>query len=224
MPYSSSSSVSQKIWMAISREQKELPEICWWQKEQISRAFQIFENKLDCWILDFLLDFWPYLGNEKSYRRSAGVKTTSFLKAFSVTCVDHTTWASEGHEGRSQEAQRAYIQLEVWLDFYFLYNFVSVENKKKEIKYNYNCTKGAKLKLYHVIGLKVHQQGWECHYFMQGSTKSFNTKNTHSFVAFLLSHTQFVSLKSCLSHGYSWQKKKHDNCLAFCISSFLQWF
>ena len=31
---------------------------------------------------------WQYLGNEKSYRRSAGVKTTGFLRAFQLpACI-----------------------------------------------------------------------------------------------------------------------------------------
>ena len=33
---------------------------------------------MDFWIF---LDFWLYLGNEKSYRKSAGVKTTGFFRA-----------------------------------------------------------------------------------------------------------------------------------------------
>jgi len=42
---------------------------------------------LDFWISGFLdfwifLDFRLYLGNEKSYQKSAGVKTTRFLRAF----------------------------------------------------------------------------------------------------------------------------------------------
>ena len=34
--------------------------------------------------LDFCIfwDFWLYLGNEKSYQRSVGIKTTKFLRAF----------------------------------------------------------------------------------------------------------------------------------------------
>ena len=39
---------------------------------------QIFEGFFD----QFFLDFWRYLGNEKSYRRSTGVKTTGFLGLF----------------------------------------------------------------------------------------------------------------------------------------------
>ena len=46
---------------------------------------------MDFWILDFwisgfldFLDFWRYLWNEKSYRRSAGVKTTGISGAFKI--------------------------------------------------------------------------------------------------------------------------------------------
>ena len=57
-----------------------------------SRAFWIFQKIwnfgfLDFWIFGFLdfwifLDFRLYLGNENSYRKSAGVKTTGFSRAF----------------------------------------------------------------------------------------------------------------------------------------------
>ena len=30
------------------------------------------------WLLDIFLDFWPHIGNEKSYRKSAGVKMSGF--------------------------------------------------------------------------------------------------------------------------------------------------
>ena len=35
--------------------------------------------------LVFLCDFWLYLGNKKSYRRSAGIKTTRFLRASQIS-------------------------------------------------------------------------------------------------------------------------------------------
>ena len=40
---------------------------------------------LDFCISVFILDCWPYLGNEKSYRRSAGVKTAGFFRAFQIS-------------------------------------------------------------------------------------------------------------------------------------------
>ena len=56
------------------------------------RAFQIFRrNRFFGFLyfcisgfLGFYLDFWPYLRNEKSYCRSAGVKTTGIVRAFQI--------------------------------------------------------------------------------------------------------------------------------------------
>ena len=46
--------------------------------------------------------FWSYLGNEKNYRRSAGLITTGFFRAFQLPM-----WVTpEGHEGQSQEPKR----------------------------------------------------------------------------------------------------------------------
>ena len=44
---------SQKTWMGISRDRKELPEICWCQNNQILKAFQI--EKIE--FLDFCIFF-----------------------------------------------------------------------------------------------------------------------------------------------------------------------
>ena len=70
-------SIEMKFWisgflylfgfLAISRQQKELWEICWCQND----------------ILHFFV-FWPYLSNEKSYCRSTGVKTTQYSRAFQI--------------------------------------------------------------------------------------------------------------------------------------------
>jgi len=61
------------VFLAIFWERKELREIRGCQNDRIFGAFQIFKKKLflDFWISGFLyfcnfLDFWPYLGNEKS--------------------------------------------------------------------------------------------------------------------------------------------------------------
>ena len=61
-------------FLAISRQQKEIPEIRWCQKDRIFESFLDFPKKyeiLDFWISGFLdfwifLDFWLYLSNEKS--------------------------------------------------------------------------------------------------------------------------------------------------------------
>ena len=44
----------------------------------------LVSKRLHFLISVFFLDFWPYLGNEKSYGRFAGVKTTGFLGAFQI--------------------------------------------------------------------------------------------------------------------------------------------
>ena len=66
--------------------------------------------KIDFWILDlmsgfwdFSLDFWRYLGNEKSYRRSAGVKMTGFARAFQISAW--ITWP-ERPKGTKDEVKR----------------------------------------------------------------------------------------------------------------------
>ena len=79
-------------FLAISQERKELPEICWCQNDHNVEGFSdvpknitfVFLDDRISGFLDFL-DFWPYLGNEKSYRRSAGVNTTRFLRAFHIS-------------------------------------------------------------------------------------------------------------------------------------------
>ena len=72
----------------ISRQQKELPEIRWCQNDRNFEGFLDFPKNMKFWISGFLdfgisgffSDFWLYLGNEKSYQKSAGVKTTRFFK------------------------------------------------------------------------------------------------------------------------------------------------
>ena len=77
-------------FLAVSWERKELTDIRGYQNNRIFRALQISKQIefLDFWISVFFwisgflyfFYFWPYLGNEKSYWRSAGIKTTGFFK------------------------------------------------------------------------------------------------------------------------------------------------
>ena len=106
---------SQKIRTAISRERKELREIRWCQNDRIFGGFSDFQKKiefLDLWICGFLYfcifsDFWPYLGNEKSYRRSAGVKTTGFSRAFQISAWVTRPECPKGVKGEVKQARRA---------------------------------------------------------------------------------------------------------------------
>ena len=93
-----------KNWKAISWERKELPEIRRCQNGRIFQGFAIFK-KLE------ILDFWPYLGNEKSYRRSAGVKTTEFLGLFSQLRGSHSLSAQRARRTKSRGPKG--LQLEV---------------------------------------------------------------------------------------------------------------
>ena len=65
---------------ALSREQKELPEIHWCQNEWIFEGFSGCQKRLNFWISVF---FWisGLILRKKSYRRSVGVKTTGFFRA-----------------------------------------------------------------------------------------------------------------------------------------------
>ena len=84
--------ISAKFQHTISRQRKELPEIRWCQNDRIFEGFLDFPKNmkfwisgfLDFWIFGFLdfLDFRLYLGNKKRYRKSAGVKTAGFSRAF----------------------------------------------------------------------------------------------------------------------------------------------
>ena len=79
--------VMQCAVLAISWERRKLLEIRWCPNDQIFEGVSNFK-KNDFWIsgfLDFLLDFWLYLGNKKSYQRPAGVKTTGFPRAFWIS-------------------------------------------------------------------------------------------------------------------------------------------
>ena len=59
-----SPSLLQKIWMAISRQGRDLPEIRWCQTDKNFKGFSDFIKNgfLHFW------GFWLYRGNEKSYR------------------------------------------------------------------------------------------------------------------------------------------------------------
>ena len=64
--------------MAISRQRRELPEIRWCQNNRNFAGFLDFK-------MFFFIYFLLYLENEKSYRRSASVKTTRFLRALQIS-------------------------------------------------------------------------------------------------------------------------------------------
>ena len=88
--------------MAIPRKRNELLEIPRCQNDRIFEGFSDFQKNIEfldfCMtgFLDFciFLDFWSYLGNEKSYHRSAGVKTTGFLRAFPISPKMLNFWIS----------------------------------------------------------------------------------------------------------------------------------
>ena len=94
-------------FLAISWQRKELLEIRWCQNDRIFEGFLDFPKNMKFWISGFLdfwisgfLDFWIfldfrlYLGNEKSYQKSAGVKTTRFLRAFWIFQKNMKFWIS----------------------------------------------------------------------------------------------------------------------------------
>ena len=53
------------------------------EKEPLVSKRTDFRGVFRCYKIEFL-DFLPYLKNEKSYRRSAGVQTTGFLGFFQI--------------------------------------------------------------------------------------------------------------------------------------------
>ena len=86
-------------FLAISRQQKEIPEIRWCQNDQIFEGFLDFPKNMKFWIsgfLDFRIFFYfrLYLGNKKSYQKSAGGKTTRFLRAFGIFQKNMKFWIS----------------------------------------------------------------------------------------------------------------------------------
>ena len=57
--------------------------------------------------LYFLLDFWLYLGNEKSYQRSTGVKTNGVSRAFQISDWVTRPERLKGAQEEVKQAQRA---------------------------------------------------------------------------------------------------------------------
>ena len=70
-------------FLVISWERKELLKIRRCQNKRNFEGFSDFQNDYFCFCI--FLDLQLYLGNEKSYQRSAGVKTTGFLRAFQIS-------------------------------------------------------------------------------------------------------------------------------------------
>ena len=68
--------------VAISRKQRELPEIRWWQMSGGLRAFQIFEREKIFFLIHNFWIWWRYLRHKKNYQRSTGGKMTEFSGAF----------------------------------------------------------------------------------------------------------------------------------------------
>ena len=66
-------------FLAISLQQKELPEFCWCPNVQIFEGSLDFQETREFLDLILFVDFWLYPCNEKSNQRSAGVKTTALL-------------------------------------------------------------------------------------------------------------------------------------------------
>ena len=82
--------ISLKLFQAISREQKELPEICECQNDRIFEGFSDFQKNefLDFCIsviMDFFILFLYFaISQEQKEQRSAGVKATEFFRAFQI--------------------------------------------------------------------------------------------------------------------------------------------
>jgi len=108
--------------MAISRERKELPENRWCQNDRIFEGFSDFQKQIEFldfwisgfWISVFFLDFWPYLGNEKSYRRSTGVKTTGFSRAFQISVWVTRHERPKGVKDEVKQARRARLLVYIY--------------------------------------------------------------------------------------------------------------
>ena len=70
-----------KIRMAISLERKELSKNLVSKRSDFLGLLRLSKKELNFCIF---LDFWLFLGNKKSYRRSAAVKTIRFSRAFQI--------------------------------------------------------------------------------------------------------------------------------------------
>ena len=77
----------------------------------------------------FLLDFWLYLGNEKSYWRSTGVKTIRFSRAFQISKQKKIFRISvflyffiSGHI-LGMKSATGYLRVSKWPDFWGLSRF-----------------------------------------------------------------------------------------------------
>ena len=79
--------------------------------------FICFSQKIDLRLSRFLHHLTRYLGNEKSYRRSAGVKTTRFLRAFWIS------WF-----------------LDFWIfEFLDFFLFPAISRQRKELQVTFWC-------------------------------------------------------------------------------------
>ena len=142
---------------ALSREQKELPEIHWCQNYRIFKGFLNLPKNMNFWICwqfffgfvdDFFLDlstnfvlylltkfFWICWRNFLDL----STKCFGFVDVLFWICVSHTAWAPKGHEGRSQAGPKGQ-QLEVGaqrvpklLVFYIIYFIFNFSFKEGEI-------------------------------------------------------------------------------------------
>ena len=82
----------------------ELLEICWYRNNQLLEALKKFNYFLfRISGFRYFFHFWLYLGSEQCCRRSAGVKTTVFFRAFQLTAW--VTWP-ELPKGAKDEVKR----------------------------------------------------------------------------------------------------------------------
>ena len=100
------------------------------KRPDFQRFFR-FPKRLNCLISVFLyfLDFCLYLGNEKSYWRSAGVKTTWFSRAFQIS-------------------KENYFRIFVFL--YFL-GFLAISQERKELLEICGCQNNRILGLFRIF-------------------------------------------------------------------------
>ena len=88
MPYSSLIFCVKKIRMAISRDGKELLEVCWFQNNRIFKGFWYCENN---WILRFLmsgfLDFYCIFGDVSGTKSQSITKVSSRCVSQVVICI-----------------------------------------------------------------------------------------------------------------------------------------
>ena len=121
------------LFLLISRERKELREIRWCQNDHLCEEKGFFG------LQDFF-NFWQYPWNENSYQRCNGVKTTRFLRAFTIFCVSHTTWENIVGENTSAGIWICWICISISVPHIPWYKFsISVPHTPWDNSHRWRC-------------------------------------------------------------------------------------